>query len=210
MTRPPLSLLSLAALFAVLSPARALAHCDSLDGPVVADARAALAAGDVAPALKWVGPKQEPDARDAFRKTLAVRGLGAEAREIADTFFFETLVRLHRETEGAPYTGLKPAGGQPAFIAKVEGSLDSGSIDDFSRLVGEHAASGVTARFRRAAEARKSSAKSVAEGRAYVAAYVELMHYVEGVVAAVHAGEHAHGAAPVPAAGSPAAPPHAH
>lgn len=209
MQRLPLPALALL-LALVLVPLPAAAHCDSVDGPVVADARTALASGDVTPALKWVGPKQEPEARAAFRKAVAVRPLNADARETADTFFFETLVRLHRETEGALYTGLKPAGGQPPFIAKVEGSLASGSIDDFSRLVAEHAASGVNVRFRKAVEARKSAGKSVADGRAYVAAYVDLMHYVESVVTAVHADGHAHGPVAAASAAAPAAVAHAH
>ena len=32
----------------------ALAHCDSMDGPVVADAQRAIAAKDVTPVLKWI------------------------------------------------------------------------------------------------------------------------------------------------------------
>lgn len=200
MTRPSLSLLPLLALLATLSPARALAHCDSLDGPVVADARSALAAGDPAPALKWVGPKQEPDARAAFRRTLAVRGLGAEAREMADTYFFETLVRLHREGEGAPYTGLKPAGSVEPAVAKADAALDAGSGDELARMIGEHAAAGVKSRFARAAEAKKHADESVEQGRAYVAAYVEYVHYVEGVVAAVHRAAGAHEGHAAPAA----------
>lgn len=39
---------------------------------------------------------------------MAVRAKGKEAQELADMYFFETLVRIHREGEGAPYTGLKP------------------------------------------------------------------------------------------------------
>jgi hypothetical protein len=92
------------------SPPRAIAHCDTLDGPVVRDARAALEARDVTPVLKWVEAEKEPEVREAFRHALAVRALGPEARTLADRFFFETLVRVHREGEGEPYTGLKPAG----------------------------------------------------------------------------------------------------
>jgi hypothetical protein len=105
------TLLAVALLAAMLaSPSRAIAHCDTLDGPVVSDARAALEARDVTPVLKWVEAGKEPEVREAFRHALAVRVLGPEARTLADRFFFETLVRVHREGEGEPYTGLKPAG----------------------------------------------------------------------------------------------------
>ncbi len=199
--RFPLVVPAAALAAALLLPAPAArAHCDSVDGPVVVDAKAALAKGDVAPVLKWISAKQEAEVRDAFQRTLAVRKLGADAQTVADTAFFEAIVRLHRETEGAPYTGLKPAGNQPMFIGKLDGALSSGSVDDFARLVAEHAAAGIRQRFAKAYEAKKKADATPAEGRAYVAAYVDLMHYTEAVVAAVHAegghAGHAEGAAP--------------
>lgn len=188
-TIPTLAAAALAA--ALLFPATpAAAHCDSVEGPVVVDAKGALEKGDVAPVLKWISAAQEPAIREAFRKTLAVRKLGAEAKEVADTAFFETLVRLHRETEGAAYTGLKSGVKEPAFIGQLESSLTSGSVDAFSKLVGEHAAGGIQARFAKALAAKKTVDASPADGRAYVAAYVELMHYTKAIVEAVHA-EHA-------------------
>lgn len=69
----------------------ALAHCDTLDGPVIADARQALAQGDVSPVLKWTMPAHEQEVRDSFLRTLAVRELGAGARELADTYFLRRL-----------------------------------------------------------------------------------------------------------------------
>jgi hypothetical protein len=41
---------------------------------------------------------------------MKARHEGPASREVADRHFFETVVRLHRAGEGAPYTGLKPAG----------------------------------------------------------------------------------------------------
>src|SRR5512136_2711206 len=77
-------------------PVRAIAHCDTLDGPVVKDARKALAEGKVTRVLKWVKAKDEGQVRAAFRKALAGRGSGAKVRRAADMRFFETLVRVHR------------------------------------------------------------------------------------------------------------------
>ena len=190
------TLASAALAAALLFPAApAAAHCDSLTGPVVVDAKAALGKGDVAPVLKWISASQEPEVRTAFQRTLAVRKLGPDAQELADTAFFETLVRLHRETEGFAYTGLKKGGDEPMFIGRLEAALGSGSVDDFAKLVGEHATAGVKARFAKALEAKKKVDASPAEGRAYVAAYVELMHYTQAIVEAVHAEGGAHGAA---------------
>ena len=103
---PFLAGLFVVALLSSLPPA-AWAHCDSLDGPVILEAKEALYRGDVAPVLKWVRPVDEGEITSAFLRTLAVRAQGDAARELADLYFFETLVRVHRAGEGAPYTGLK-------------------------------------------------------------------------------------------------------
>lgn len=85
-------------------------HCDTMDGPVVKAAKRALETGNVNLILPWVPKKSEAELKKAFNKTLRVSKLGKGATELADYWFFETAVRVHREGEGAPYTGLKPAG----------------------------------------------------------------------------------------------------
>lgn len=169
------------------------AHCDTLDGPVVVDARKALEAGDVAGVLKWVSAKDEAEIRESFRKTLAVRGKGADAKELADGYFFETLVRVHRAGEGAPYTGLKPAGvAVDPTIAAADTSIESGRADDLVRRISEDVEKGLRERHERVVEARKHKDESLEAGRHYVAAYVEFVHYAEGVHAVVSAsGAHA-------------------
>lgn len=185
---------ALAATLLVPAPA-AEAHCDSVEGPVVVDAKAALEKGDVAPVLKWISASQEPEVRGSFQRTLAVRKLGAEAQELADTAFFETLVRLHRETEGAAYTGLKRGVKEAAFIGNLESALASGSVDGFAKLVGEHAAAKVKEKFAIALDAKTRADASPADGRTYVAAYVDLMHSTKAIVEAVHAGPAGHAVA---------------
>jgi hypothetical protein len=181
MTRPTLfETAAVAALCLALLPSRAAAHCDTVNGPVARDAQAALAAADVTPVLRWVKADKEGEIREAFQHALAVRTLGPEARQLADRFFLETLVRVHREGEGAPYTGLKPAGSEiePA-IAASDKALETGSVDALAALVTTEAEHGIRERFARAAEARKRAGESVERGREYVAAYVDLMHYAE-------------------------------
>src|SRR5512134_1787084 len=172
------------ALSLTLIPRAALAHCDTLDGPVVKDARLALDAKDATPVLKWVSPEKEGEIREAFQHALGVRILGPEARILADRYFFETLVRVHREGEGAPYTGLKPAGAAvDPGIAASDTALETGSVDVLVRLLTEEVDKGLRHRFAAAAEARKHAALSVERGREYVAAYVEFMHYAERLLA---------------------------
>ncbi len=169
-----------AALSVALSPRSALAHCDTLDGPVVKEARAALESKNVTPVLKWVRPDKEGEIREAFRHALGVRALGPEARSLADRFFFETLVRVHREGEGAPYSGLKPAGTavDPA-VAASDTALEAGSVEPVAKLIIAEVDRGLRERYAEATRAQKHAAESIEKGRRYVAAYVEFVHYAE-------------------------------
>jgi hypothetical protein len=173
-------------------------HCDTLDGPVVVDAKTALAKGDVTPALKWVPAAGEHEVREAFAKTLAVRGKGKEAQELADTWFFETLVRVHRASEGAPYTGLKSGGAEEETIAAADRALATGKVDELVKLVGDTVETGIRKRFAETAELKKHAEHDVEHGRAYVAAYVDFIHYGERVfqAAANPPSHHAGGSEP--------------
>lgn len=175
-------------------PAPVAAHCDSMDGPVVQAAREALAAGDVTPVLVWVRPADESEIRGAFERTMKVRAQGGEARELADVWFFETLVRVHRAGEGAPYTGLKPAGYEPAGgITAADRSLETGNGDRLIKGVGEAAAEALRERYERVMALRDFDPGDVEAGRRYVHAYVDYIHFVEKLHELIHseAGAHA-------------------
>lgn len=174
-----------------LLPAMASAHCDSLDGPVVNEARTALEKGEVAPVLKWVRADQEATVREAFAQARNVRQWNPEARALADRYFFETVVRVHREGEGASYTGLKPAGMIEPPIVKADQALAGGSVDKLADAISAHVGQALRERFTHALAAKKQADVSVEAGREYVEAYVQYVHFVEGVVGLVH-GEHAH------------------
>ncbi|HYR30114.1 MAG TPA: DUF6448 family protein [Thermoanaerobaculia bacterium] len=175
--------LTLACFLAVIIAApAAFAHCDWIKGPVVADARAALAKGDVAPALKWVPAADEPEIRRAFARTLAARAGGEDARDVADQWFFETLVRVHRASEGEPFTGLKGADYEPeAGIEMADQALEASSIAEVEKVLTTAMKSELQKRFAAAIEAKKHADESVAAGRQFVHAYAEFIHYVEGV-----------------------------
>lgn len=170
---------------AALAPGRALAHCDGLDGPVVTAARVALEKGDLNRVLVWIKKQDEPEIRTAFGQTLEVRKLSPQARDLADRYFFETLVRLHRAGEGAPYTGLKPAGRDlgPAIPA-ADRALETGDVQPLVRLVLDAAEKGLRQRFTEARAARNYSAGDVEAGRAYIEKYVPFLHYATKLYAA--------------------------
>lgn len=176
----------------VLLPSIAAAHCDSLDGPVVRDARTALETRDATPVLKWVMQEHEAEVVSAFEKSLAVRGNGDAARELADQHFFETLVRLHRAGEGEPFTGLKPAGSTEPGIAAADTALAAGSGAELARALSAAIENGVDERFATVRERERHAGDSVEAGRDYVEAYVDYVHFVEAV-----GNLTAHGAPPV-------------
>lgn len=181
-----------------LSAGSARAHCDTLDGPVIQDARIALEKNDVTPILKWVREKDEAKIRSAFREAVAAAKKGAKAKEAAEHRFFSSLVKVHRVAEGAPFTGLKPAGTVEPAVAAADRALASGGSTELVQLVTDAVAAGIRERFDRVAEAKKHKDESVAAGRRYVAAYVEYTHYVEHLhqIAEGHAADHGKPAGP--------------
>jgi hypothetical protein len=187
---------------AVLLPAPAMAHCDGIDGPVVTTAKRSLENGSVNLVLPWVRAEDEPAIRRAFEHVSAVRKLGPEAKQLADHYFFETVVRVHRAAEGAPYTGLQPAGRDlGAAIPAADQALAAGSPESLEKVLVEAVRKGLHEQYHNAHSLARFDADDVAAGRRYVQAYVPYVHYVERLwdAAAQPAHEHAH-----------AAPQHAH
>lgn len=163
------------------------AHCDSMDGPVIGDARTALNEKSLKPVLKWIDPADEKGLAAAFNDTLEVRGGNPRARELADKYFFETLVRLHRATEGAPYTGLKPAGSASAAAKAADKALAEGNVDALARKLGEKVTGFVTKQFQETMQG--VNAESVSDGREFVDNYVRYVHSIEeihNIVAGAH------------------------
>jgi len=193
-----LATISAALLFAA-GPASA--HCDGEDGPVIQSARQALDSGNVNRVLVWVQHTDEAQIKDAFRKALAVRQLNPSARELADHYFFETLVRVHRAGEGAPYTGIKPAGRDlgPAVVAGDK-ALETGSVEPLAQLLTHAVHTSVGGQFKDVMAKKNYKADDVAAGQEYVKAYVGYIHSVERIYAAAASPAHGHVAEPAAAA----------
>lgn len=175
-------------------------HCDSLDGPVVTAAREALARSDVELILPYVHADGETEVHDAFDLALKARALGGEAREVADRWFFETVVRVHRAGEGAPFTGLKPAGLDVGPVIPVaERALETGSASELSGVLCDAVRRQVVQRHARAMALREHAAESVADARAHVEAMLGLQVWSHAVFSQVmaephrHLGAHEHG-----------------
>jgi len=182
-----------AALVLVAQSPKVRAHCDGLDGPVVQAAEKALATGDVNLVLIWVPKDAEAEIRKTFSDTLAVRKLNAHARQLADTHFFETLVRLHRASEGAGFTGLKPSRRDlgPAIPA-ADKALRDGNADALVKLLVTTIQDRVRGHFNEALTKQKFATNDLDAGRAFVKAYVEYIRCVEALYATATRPTHGH------------------
>jgi hypothetical protein len=197
----PLTCTALVVGLVLTVPIRAFAHCDGLDGPVVKAAQRALDTRDPALVLIWVQAEDEAEIRTAFEQALAVRALSPEAKTLADRFFFETLVRVHRAGEGAPFTGLKPAGRDlgPAIPA-ADKAIEGGSVDSLVILLTTAMQERLRDHFHEVVSTRGFQTGDIAAGRAYVKAYVEFIHYVERLYEASETAAHGHFEETTPAA----------
>lgn len=177
----------------LLAPASVSAHCDGLDGPVVKAAQKALESGNPNLVLIWVEKKDEAEIRKTFQRTLTVRKLGPQAKELADLYFFETLVRLHRAGEGTPYTGLKPAGRDlgPAIPA-ADKAVESGSAKPLLKILTEALGEGLRERLKEVSAKKKFKPDDVEAGREYVRAYTAFLEYIERIYETMKAEPEAH------------------
>lgn len=183
---------SAAVLLGLMLAGNAQAHCDALDGPVITEARAALEAGDVTPLLKWVPAEDEAEIRRVFADVRDIRGEGEKVRKIADKHLFATLVKVHRASEGAPFTGIKPAGNIDPGLKAADAALSNGEIDQLIANITRKIETGIRKRYDQAHNSLASADQSVKEGRHFVTDYVDYIHYVEAVHGAAGAGKHGH------------------
>lgn len=168
-------------------------HCDTMDGPVVTAAKRALETGNVNLILPWAPKETEDEIKKAFKKILTARKLGKEAKEVADYWFFETVVRLHRAGEGAPYTGLKPAGlDWGPVVPRAEKAIEKGDakevIDFLSHAVEEE----LQERFRHAMAKKRYDENNVDAAREFVQAMLGFVLFSHHLYTKIKGGgEHA-------------------
>lgn len=187
-----LAALAITGTIALWPSAPASAHCDSVNGPVVAAAKASLEKNDVKLVLPYVKPAQEQELTSAFKQTVAIRQRGAEVREVADHYFYETAVRLHRIGEGASYTGLKDEPvTDPALIA-AEKSLEQGNPDEVITVLDNALRTKVAERYQHVLEARAAEAANptVETARERVEAELMFEKYVLELNGAINAAAH--------------------
>jgi len=189
-------ILALTLVFVFIGPSMLLAHCDTMGGPVIQAAQKALETGNINLVLIWVQKKDESEIKAAFEKTLAVRKLSPAAKDLADMYFFETLVRIHRAGEGAPYTGLKPEGSDLGpVIPASDKALADGTAKALLKLLTDTVQENVQKHFKELLARKKYNENDVDAGRMFVKIYVIFTHYVEAIYESAKAPAEAHGGA---------------
>lgn len=172
-------------------------HCDTMDGPVLKAAMKALEMENVNIILPYVPKEGEEEVNRVFDKVIQARKSSAVAREVADLYFFETVVRVHRAGEGAPFTGLKPAGlDEGPVIPVAEKAIKTGSPDALLDLLSDMVSTEVKRRFEHMMHLKDHAERGVDEARAYTSAMLGLQVYshslYEAITAEPHAGHHEH------------------
>jgi hypothetical protein len=176
----------------ILSTSVAFAHCDTMEGPLVLDAKKAINQNNVNIVLKWIPVKDEAELKDAFTLAMKVRALSPEAKELADKSFFETLVRIHRTGEGVAFTGVKPVG-MPIDekIKAADKSIEVGNLSPLDGLVSKDEKKELTDLFNKVMSLKNYDVNDVDAGREYIEAYVHFFKFAEGEGHKAHGEAHA-------------------
>lgn len=176
----------------LLGAHNAQAHCDSLDGPVAKAVQKALETGNVNLVLVYAPASAETEIRAAFEKSRKVRGLGDDARALADEAFMETVIRLHRAGEGAPYTGLKAAGiDYGPVVRAAEHAVESGDLTSLKAALSEEIEHALRERIAHVREIQKAprepkTATEVPRGRERVSTELGFITFAESIRQAAH------------------------
>ncbi len=164
----------------ILSTNVTFAHCDTMDGPLIKDARQAIDLNNVNYALKWVSSENEAEIKNAFYLMMKVRDLSPEAKELSEKYFFETLVRVHRSREGVPYTGIKPSGTPiDDKVLAADESIEIGNLSPLKELVSKDKLQELTKRFNKVMSLKNFDVNNVTAGREYIEAYVQFFKFAE-------------------------------
>lgn len=166
------------------------AHCDTMDGPTAADGKKALESKNINYALKWILPQFEDELRAIFEQSIKVRTLSPDAKDLADRYFLENLVRIHRAGEGEPFDGLKPSGTPiDEKVAAADKSIEVGNLSPLEELISREELSALKEKFDKVMALKDYDVNDVQAGREYIEAYVSFFKSAEGEE---HEEEHGH------------------
>lgn len=166
----------------------ASAHCDRENGPVAVAAKNALKTRDIGKILIWVGEDQEQELHKKFQESLEVYKNGGKSAELAEKYFMETAVRLHRAAEGMPFEGLKPSSPNPPDIESAEKALKTGNFEPVKDLLCQKLEEEALKWFRETRMTAENKNDSIDAGRAWVNNYVKYITYIHTLYQTIQAG----------------------
>lgn len=118
---------------------------------------------------------------------------------MADRWFFETVVRVLRAGEGAPFPGLKAARLDVGpVIPAAERALDAGSADELTQLLCGMVREQVDARHVHAMALKEHAREGVAAAREYIEASLGLQVWAQSLYKQAIADPHDRAADPLP------------
>lgn len=165
----------------ILSTNVTFAHCDTMDGPLIKDAMKAIGQNNVNYVLKWVSSENETEIKNVFNLMMKVRDLSPEAKDIAEDYFFDTLVRIHRSGEGMPFTGVKPHGTTiDEKVLAADKSIEIGNLSPLKDMVTKDILPELTKRFDKVMSLKNFDINNVEAGREYIESYVQFFKFAEG------------------------------
>lgn len=177
----PAGALVTSTLIVLMRPRDVSAHCDTMDGPAVKDGLLALETGNANIALKWVQPDGAEELGDIFARAVAVRGKGDDVRGVADQWFLENMIRIHRAGEGASYTGLQPAGAHvDERVRAADNAVASGDLAELAPLVPAEQLPELERRFAAVMKAKDFPVDDLDAGREFLHRYVRFFKLAEG------------------------------
>ena len=165
----------------LIAPLSASAHCDTMDGPTVKDGRKAMETNNINYAMKWVQPKYEKEIEQIFELSMKVKDLSPDAKELAEKYFFENLVRLHRTGENAPFGGLKPSGTPiDEKLLAADKSIDVGNLSPLKNMIEKEKMPELKEKFKKVMALKNFDVNNLEAGREYIEAYVKFFKFAEG------------------------------
>lgn len=179
-----------AATLVIMLPLSASAHCDTMEGPTVADGYKAMESDNVNYVLKWVAPEYEKEITDKFNLSMKVKDLSPEAKQLAEEYFFSEVVRVHRAGEGAPFDGLKPVGTPiDEKVKSADESIAAGNLTPLKGMIEQEKMPELQERFEKVMSLKTFEVNDLEAGRDYIEAYVSFFKFAEGEEEGHHAGE---------------------
>jgi hypothetical protein len=159
---------------------------DITNGPVMDAAKMALDTGNVNYILIWVPEASENKLKNLFEKTFCERRAGKDVQDIAINWYFETAKRLHRDGERTLYACMKPAGLDVSpVIPNAERAFKTGNSEELTGIIPKTMEDDFRHRFYHVMEKKNYDVNNVADGRAYVAAFIDFIVYLHHICTSI-------------------------